>query len=88
MIDTIRYLFKTLVRFPLINLFTLLVKDVVFTWNPTCQEAFEAIKKILVTTPILRGPNWELPFHIYTNASDSSMGVVFTTLARTSLVQR
>ena len=27
-------------------------------------------------TPILRGPNWTLPFHISTDASDSSLGVV------------
>lgn len=38
-------------------LFTLLAKDVVFSWTPECQEAFETIKTKLVTTPILRGPN-------------------------------
>lgn len=41
-----------------------------------CQEAFETIKNKLVTTPVLRGPNWEIPFHIHTNACDFSMGVV------------
>jgi hypothetical protein len=28
------------------------------------------------TTPVLRGPNWKLPFHISTDASDISIGVV------------
>jgi hypothetical protein len=57
-------------------LFVLLGKDVVFTWTPACQNAFEIIKNKLVTTPVLRGPNWELPFHIHTDAFVSSMGVV------------
>ena len=27
-------------------------------------------------TPILRGPNWKPPFHIHTDASDSTLGEV------------
>ncbi len=57
-------------------MFSLLVKYVVFTWIPACQEAFETIKNKLVTTHVLRGPNWELPFHIHTDASDLLMGAV------------
>jgi hypothetical protein len=30
----------------------------------------------LLTTPILRGPNWSLPFQICTNALDTTLGVV------------
>jgi hypothetical protein len=30
----------------------------------------------LSTTLILRGPNWSLPFHICTDASDTSLGAV------------
>jgi hypothetical protein len=30
----------------------------------------------LSETPILRGPNWSLPFHISTDASNSALGVV------------
>lgn len=57
-------------------LFTLSAKDVVFTWTLECQEAFETIKTKLVTTPVLKGPNLELPFHIHTDASNFSMGAV------------
>ena len=38
--------------------------------------AFEHFKQKLSETPILRGPNWSLSFHISTDASDSSLGVV------------
>ena len=34
------------------------------------------LKEKLSTTPILRGPNWALPFHISSDASDTAIGVV------------
>ena len=52
------------------------MKDVQFIWNDACQIAFIEIKKSLSTTPILRGPNWALPFHISSDASDTAIGVV------------
>ena len=57
-------------------LFTLLMKDVQFIWNDACQTAFTELKKRLSTTPILRGPNWALPFHISSDASDTTIGAV------------
>jgi hypothetical protein len=57
-------------------LFSLLDKEISFSWTLEYQKAFKTIKKKLVTTPILRGPNWELPFHIHTDSFDSSMRVV------------
>ena len=38
--------------------------------------AFEHLKQKLSETPILRGPNWSLSFHISMDASDSALGVV------------
>ena len=40
------------------------------------MEAFLQLKEFLSTAPMLRGPNWELPFHIDTDASDHAIGVV------------
>ena len=57
-------------------LFSLLMKDVQFIWNEACQKAFVKLKDKLSTTPILRGPNWTLPFHISSDASDTSIGEV------------
>ena len=36
-------------------------------WNP---------EKKISEAPILRGPNWKLPFHISTDASDIALGAV------------
>ena len=52
------------------------MKDVQFIWNDACQTMFTELKKRLSTTPILRGPNWDLPFHISSDAFDTSIGVV------------
>jgi hypothetical protein len=57
-------------------LFKLLVKDVNFMWDDSCQSAFEDLKLKLSENPILRGPNWTLPFHINTDTSDLDLGVV------------
>jgi len=55
-------------------LFKLLAKDTPFNWNDNCQQAFEILKGKLSTTPVLKGLNWNLPFHIFTDASDTSVG--------------
>jgi hypothetical protein len=57
-------------------LFKLLSKEVEFKWDDECQISFEILKQKLSTTPVLRGPNWSLPFHICTDASDIALGVV------------
>jgi hypothetical protein len=57
-------------------MFKLLAKDVEFHWDSQCQVAFEMLKQKISTAPILRGPNWSLPFHICTDASDIALGVV------------
>jgi len=55
-------------------LFGLLAKDSKFLWSESCQEALETLKDKLTTAPILRGPNWALPFHIHADASDKAIG--------------
>jgi len=54
----------------------LLTKDSEFSWNPDFQLAFETLKAKISETPILRGPNWKLPFHISTDALDTALGAV------------
>jgi len=57
-------------------LFKLLEKDVEFHWDSQCQIDFEILKQKLSTIHILRVPNWSLPFHICTDASDIDLGIV------------
>ena len=52
------------------------MKDVQFVWNEACQTVFVKLKEKLSKAPILRGPNWTLPFHIYLDASDTAIGAV------------
>jgi hypothetical protein len=53
-----------------------LTGNVEFQWSDKCDVAFAGLKKLISTTPVLRGPNWKIPFDISTNASDVSIGVV------------
>ena len=55
---------------------TLLAKDVPFTWSQACDIAFTKLKKMLVSPPIMRSPNWDLPFEIMCDASDYAIGAV------------
>eukprot|EP00253_Pinus_taeda_P030152 PITA_30152 len=55
-------------------LFGLLAKDVEFKWSDDCQKDLNELKDKLVSAPILRGPNWALPFHIHTDASNKDIG--------------
>ena len=53
-------------------MFKLLIKDVEFQWTKSCQNAFDILKAKLLVAPILRGPDWTLPFHISINASNTA----------------
>jgi hypothetical protein len=57
-------------------LFKLITKDVEFCWHEKCQISFEILKTKLSSAPALRGPNWSLPFHIYTDASDTTLRAI------------
>ena len=47
----------------------LLKNQTKFVWSPVCNEAFETLKKLLTTAPILAQPNIEKPFDVYCDAS-------------------
>ena len=58
---------------PLCNL---LVKDVTFEWSQACKPTFDKLKTMLVSPPIMRSSNWNLPFEITCDASDYAIGAV------------
>ncbi|RVW44407.1 hypothetical protein CK203_070995 [Vitis vinifera] len=41
-----------------------------------CQKSFDQLKQFLTTTPIVRAPNWQLPFEVMCDASDFAIGAV------------
>ena len=59
-------------------LFKLLKKDAVFEWHQDQQEAFEALKIMLMTSPVLARPDWEKPFILQTDASALGLGAILT----------
>ena len=52
------------------------MKAAQFVWSEACQIAFVKLKEKLSTAPILRGPNWTLPFHISSDPSNIAIGTV------------
>ena len=49
-------------------------KNVTFKWTPECQQAFDALKVKLASAPVLVPPNWDVPFHVYCDASAVAVG--------------
>ncbi|CAL2266739.1 unnamed protein product [Prunus armeniaca] len=58
---------------PLCNL---LAKDAPFVFDDACLEAFNKLKTLLTTAPIIAAPNWSLPFELMCDASDYAVGAV------------
>ncbi|XP_048229080.1 uncharacterized protein LOC125369851 [Ricinus communis] len=54
----------------------LLVKNAPFVFYDACLSAFELLKKLLTTTPIMASPDWGLPFELMCNANDYAVGAV------------
>ena len=57
-------------------LYKLLEKDAKFEWDAECQENFEELKAYSTTAPIVRAPDWHLPFEVMCDASDLAVGAV------------
>jgi len=58
---------------PLCNL---LAKETPFNFDEACLKAFETLRSLLSTTPIMKTPNWSLSFEIMCDASDYAIGAV------------
>ena len=51
-------------------------KDVPFVFDDDCVEAFEILKKALISASIVQSPDWNLPFEIMCDASDYAVGAI------------
>ena len=54
----------------------LLKNSVKFVWSPDCEKAFQTLKKLLTTAPVLAQPDIEKPFDVYCDASGTGLGCV------------
>ncbi|CAN6718940.1 unnamed protein product [Malus baccata var. baccata] len=54
----------------------LLQKDVAFDFNKECEKAFNHLKEMLTSAPIIVPPDWSLPFELMCDASDYALGAV------------
>ena len=48
------------------------------SWNKKCEDAFEKLKQLLCSSPILRSPDFSRPFILQTDASDRGVGAVLS----------
>ena len=53
-------------------------KDVEFKWTPECENCFQILKEFLQQTPILRYPNPQASYTLYTDASKYAYAGILT----------
>ena len=56
----------------------LLKKDAPFIWNAETQLAFQSLRDIICTKPLLQFPNFKQPFLLTTDASNYALGAVLS----------
>ena len=49
-----------------------------FVWSEECQVAFETLRRLLVTCPVLAFPDYTKPFILDTDASEQGIGAVLS----------
>jgi hypothetical protein len=54
----------------------LLKKGTKYVWSKDCDDAFQALKKLLTTSPVLAQPNIAKSFNTYCDASGTGLGCV------------
>ena len=50
-------------------------------WTPECSEAFQTLKGLLCSSPILKNPDFDRLFIVQTDASDRAIGAVLSQLS-------
>jgi len=53
----------------------LLAKEVDFVFDQACKDAHDKLKRRVTSAPIIQPPNWDEPFEIMCDASDSAVGL-------------
>ncbi|WVZ63760.1 hypothetical protein U9M48_013367 [Paspalum notatum var. saurae] len=51
-------------------------KNAKYLWSPKCEEAFQTLKKLLISAPVLAQPDITKPFDVYCDASGNGLGCV------------
>ncbi|XP_027155321.1 uncharacterized protein LOC113755544 [Coffea eugenioides] len=69
-------------------LFQLLQKDVSFEFDEACKGAFNKLKELLITSPIIQPPDWNLPFEIMCDASDYAVGAIAAIFRRYGVLHK
>jgi len=49
---------------------------VTFDWTPQCEQAFQGLKKLLVTALVLQHPDLSKPFFLWTDTSEAGFGAI------------
>ena len=55
-------------------------KDVCYNWSILCTEAFEKVKALLLSSPVLAFPDFQHEFILTTDASDTGLGAILSQL--------
>jgi len=45
-------------------------------WTPQCEQAFQKLKMLLTTAPVLQHPDMSKPFFLWTDASKAGFGAI------------
>ena len=53
-----------------------MIGNVDFIWTDKCDTIFTNLKRLVSTTPVLQGLNWDTPFEISSNASDTAIRAI------------
>lgn len=64
--------------YPLTQLLRKLPPGNSFQWSPEAQQAMDKVKYALTHAPVLRLPDWDLPFEISTDASKYAISAILT----------